>query len=224
IPYEVVEVNPLTKQELKWSSFKKVPVVKLGEEKMNESNSIIDAMAEKVEEWKRENQKKSSWFGGAKVSPASTEEEAKWRKWVDDRLMKIITANIYRSWGESWKTFDYITDHGNFNPATRQAARLFGTTLMWRVGKGMPKKYNIQGDLREALYEALDEWADAVGDRDFMGGREANLADLAVFGVMRSIVGTPTFHDMLANSKVLPWYQRMMELVGESSRTNPVVK
>jgi microsomal prostaglandin-E synthase 2 len=26
------------------------------------------------------------------------EEEAKWRKWVDERLVKVVTANIYRSW------------------------------------------------------------------------------------------------------------------------------
>jgi microsomal prostaglandin-E synthase 2 len=32
--------------------------------------------------------------------PGSSEEgeEVVWRKWVDDRLVKVITANIYRSW------------------------------------------------------------------------------------------------------------------------------
>jgi microsomal prostaglandin-E synthase 2 len=32
--------------------------------------------------------------------PGSAEEgeEAVWRKWVDERLVKVITANIYRSW------------------------------------------------------------------------------------------------------------------------------
>lgn len=35
----------------------------------------------------------SSGFGGV-----SAEEERLWRKWVDERFVKVLTANIYRSW------------------------------------------------------------------------------------------------------------------------------
>lgn len=85
----------------------------------------------------------------------------------------------------------------------------------------MPKKYNIEGDLREALYEASNEWIDAVGKRKFMGGKTPNLADLAVFGVLRAVIGTKTFTDVMENTKLLPWYTRMADIVGDSSRVNP---
>lgn len=221
IPYEAVEVNPLTKGELKWSQYKKVPVITLGDEQLNDSSFIITKLAEKIDEWKSEQQTKTSWFKKTDSQTSSNDDELKWRKWVDERFVRIITANIYRSWGESWTTFDYITEHGNFNIATRHAARVFGTTLMWGIGMRMPKKYNITGDLREALYAAANDWVDAVGEREFMGGNEPNLADLAVFGVIRSVVGTPAFNDLMHNSSILPWYKRMMDSVGSSSRTNP---
>ena len=28
----------------------------------------------------------------------SAGEEARWRRWVDERFVKVLTANIYRSW------------------------------------------------------------------------------------------------------------------------------
>ena len=42
-------------------------------------------------------------------------EEERWRRWVDDRLARVITINIYRSAKESFQTFEYITEYGNFN-------------------------------------------------------------------------------------------------------------
>ena len=33
-----------------------------------------------------------------KPAGVGLEEEVKWRKWVDDRFVKVLTANIYRSW------------------------------------------------------------------------------------------------------------------------------
>jgi microsomal prostaglandin-E synthase 2 len=36
------------------------------------------------------------------------DEERRWREWVDQRLVRVITVNIYRSGKESFQTFDYI--------------------------------------------------------------------------------------------------------------------
>ena len=68
----------------------------------------------------------------------------------------------------------------------------------------------------QALYLELNKFADAVGPHAFLGGSTPNLADLAVFGVLRCIAGTPTHSDMLANSRIKPWYERMEAAVGES--------
>jgi microsomal prostaglandin-E synthase 2 len=38
--------------------------------------------------------------GGGETSSGgqSAEEEAQWRRWVDERFVRLLTANIYRSW------------------------------------------------------------------------------------------------------------------------------
>lgn len=105
---------------------------------------------------------------------ASEEEERLWRRWVDERFVKVLTTNIYRNWDESWSTFRYLTDEKsgtNWGWGTRELARVSGGVIMWRVGQGMPKKYGIEGDVRLALYAEADTFVDAVGPhRPFLGG------------------------------------------------------
>lgn len=40
IPYEVVEVNPISKKEIKWSDYKKVPILKIDDEQMVDSSGF----------------------------------------------------------------------------------------------------------------------------------------------------------------------------------------
>ena len=37
-------------------------------------------------------------FSKAGSEGDALEDETRWRKWVDERLVKVVTANIYRSW------------------------------------------------------------------------------------------------------------------------------
>lgn len=217
IPYRCVEVNPLTKGELKWSNYKKVPVILMDNIQINDSSAIISRLAAELEV---QSQKKSRFARAAALlgNKESREEEEQWRRWVDERLVKIITVNIYRNAKEAFQTFDYITENGNFNVVTREAARIVGATLMWGIAGRLKRKYNVEGDERQALYDAAHEWVNALGDRTFMGGRDPNIADLAVFGVLRSVVGTDTFMDVMHATNIGGWYERMMAKVGNSSR------
>lgn len=147
------------------------------------------------------------------------DEETKWRRWVDQKYVRLVTVNIYRTVGEAWQTFNYITTRGNFGWAERQASRVAGTGMMWAIGGNMKKKYGIEGDARAALYASADEWVAALGGRQFMGGSAPNLADLSVFGVTRAVVGTDTFRDLMLHSEGLaPWYQRVAAAVGDGAR------
>jgi hypothetical protein len=40
------------------------------------------------------------------------------------------------------------------------------------------------------------------------------VADVTVFGAFRSLEGLDTFRDLMANSQVGPWYDRMRQAVG----------
>ncbi|KAK9816538.1 hypothetical protein WJX72_001704 [[Myrmecia] bisecta] len=233
IPYRTVEVSPLTKRELKWSEYKKVPVVVVDGDAVNDSSVIISRLAAELEAQQSKpaaeaQQPKRGWFGAstsqppAATSPSSSaagaEEEERWRRWVDDRFVRVITVNIYRNAKESFQTFDYITNNGNFNFLEREAARVIGATMMWGISGRLKKKYNIEGEAREEMYADANAWVDAVGERRFMGGDKPNLADLAVFGVIRSIACTDAFMDLMHKTRIGGWYERMMSAVGESSR------
>ena len=41
--------------------------------------------------------------------------EAKWRKWIDNHFVHLISPNVYRTWSEAVTAFDYFTSNGNFS-------------------------------------------------------------------------------------------------------------
>ncbi|KAL0438395.1 UNVERIFIED_CONTAM: Prostaglandin E synthase 2 [Sesamum latifolium] len=204
IPYKVVEVNPISKKEIKWSDYKKVPILMVDGEQMVDSSDIIDKLTRKIHP------------SGAIDSVAETEEK-KWRGWVDNHLVHVLSPNIYRSTSEALESFDYITSHGNFSFTERIAAKYAGAAAMYFVSRKLKKKYNIT-DERAALYEAAETWVDALKGRDFLGGTKPNLADLAVYGVLRPIRYLKSGRDMVENTRIGDWYSRMEAAVGLSSR------
>nr|CAD1843779.1 unnamed protein product [Ananas comosus var. bracteatus] len=145
------------------------------------------------------------------------EEEAKWRRWVDEHLVHLLSPNIYRTTSEALESFDYIAKHGNFSATERFTVKYAGAAAMYMVSKKLKKKYNIT-DERAALYEAAETWTKALDGKDFLGGSKPNLADLAVFGVLRPIRYLQAGRDMVENTHIGEWYQRMENAVGEPSR------
>ncbi|KAL8130686.1 hypothetical protein V2J09_019841 [Rumex salicifolius] len=205
IPYKVVEVNPISKKEIKWSDYKKVPIVTVDGDQLVNSSDIIEKL------YKQMNQDKSSEL------TKGSNEEREWLGWVDNHLVHVLSPNIYRSVGEALESFDYITSHGNFSFMEKITAKYAGATAMYFVSKKLKKKYNIT-DERGALYEAAETWVEALNGRDFLGGKKPNLADLAVFGVLRPIRHLRSGNDMVENTRIGDWYSRMENAVGESSK------
>ncbi|KAL1318410.1 hypothetical protein HN51_070724 [Arachis hypogaea] len=204
IPYKVVEVNPLSKKEIKWSEYKKVPILMVDGEQLNDSSAIIDMLGEKIM---------------SKKKAGEDDEETKWRRWVDNHLVHVLSPNIYRNTSEALESFDYITSNGNFSFTEKITVKYAGAAAMYFVSKNLKKKYNIT-DERAALYEAAETWVDALNGREFLGGSKPNLADLAVFGVLRPIRYLRSGKDMVEHTRIGDWYSRMESVVGESARVN----
>ncbi|KAM0865209.1 hypothetical protein ACQ4PT_043430 [Festuca glaucescens] len=201
IPYKVVEVNPLSKKEIKWSEYKKVPILTADGENLVDSSDIINKLQRKI-------------------SPdveSTSEEETKWRRWVDEHLVHVLSPNIYRTTSEALESFDYIANNGNFSFTERFAVKYAGAAAMYFVSKKLKKKYNIT-DERAALYDSANTWTEALNGRNFLGGAKPNLADLAVFGVLRPIRYLRSGKDMVEHTQIGEWYQRMEDAVGEPSR------
>jgi glutathione S-transferase len=57
---------------------------------------------------------------------------------------------------------------------------------------------------------------DSPADHPFHGGDSPSAADVTVFGVLRSIHDYDVFADMVANTTVAAWYNRMAAAVGPS--------
>jgi microsomal prostaglandin-E synthase 2 len=210
VPYEVVEVNPLTKKETKaFTDYRKVPVVRIDDEVVVDSSAIITRLRELVK----------APEGSLQLGDEALKEEEQWRQWVDKKLILLTVPNIYRTVPEALQAFDYCLTEGKFTPLERRMSKYAGAVIMYLVAKRSKKKYEID-DERQALYDALGCWVDAVGDkRLFLGGDEPNMADLSVFGVLRAMHGLDTYNDMLRETNIEPWFTRMTAKVGPSSRT-----
>ncbi|XP_072958608.1 uncharacterized protein [Typha angustifolia] len=201
IPYKVVEVNPLSKKEIKWSDYKKVPILVVDGEQMVDSSDIINKLSHRIKP----------------DDSVIDEEETKWCRWVDGHLVHVLSPNIYRTTSEALESFDYIAKHGNFSTTERFTVKYAGAAAMYMISKKLKKKYNIT-DERAALYGAAETWTKALDGKDFHGGSKPNLADLAVFGVLRPIRYLKAGRDMVENTQIVDWFHRMENAVGDSSK------
>lgn len=179
-------------------------------EQLNDSSHIMKTLDEKMS---RRGKRK-----------AAAQKEAEWSAWVDEKFVHVVTPNIYRTWGEAWKSFDYITQRGNFNAFERYAARVAGASSMYVISHSVLKKRHGIEDERAELYKCLEDWMqNAVGKAAFCGGDAPNLADISVFGVLRAVKTFETFADAMEHTSAGPWYKRMEGAVGVASRTDGIV-
>ncbi|XP_035513911.1 prostaglandin E synthase 2 [Morone saxatilis] len=240
LPYEIVEVNPVMRQEIKWSAYRKVPILMVdGEVQLNDSSVIISSLktflinkdksmseilrcypelksvndsGKKVTEYSNKYWLMLSEAETTAVYPEKgmQKEEMKWRQWADDWLVHLISPNVYRTAGEALASFDYIVREGKFSTFEGFFAKYVGAAAMFLISKRLKSRHNLQDDVRQDLYKAVDDWVAAIGKkRKFMGGDQPNLADLAVFGVLRVMEGLQAFDDMMENTKVKHWYRRV---------------
>ncbi|XP_074218423.1 prostaglandin E synthase 2 isoform X2 [Camelus bactrianus] len=144
-------------------------------------------------------------------------EEMKWRQWADDWLVHLISPNVYRTPAEALASFDYIVKEGNFGAVEGAMAKYMGAAAMYIISKRLKSRHHLRDDVREDLYEAANKWVAAVGkDRPFMGGQKPNLADLAVYGVLRVMEGLEAFDDMMRHTRIQPWYLRVEKAIAEA--------
>ncbi|NXW16044.1 PGES2 synthase, partial [Circaetus pectoralis] len=246
LPYEIVEVNPIMRKEIKFSSYRKVPILLANAGspvQLNDSSVIISAIKTYLISKRNSLEEIVSFYPPMKtVTEQGKEvfeygnkywlmldeketkriypvkevrvEEMKWRKWADDWLVHLISPNVYRTPREALASFDYIVREGKFGTVEGFFAKYMGAFAMFFISKRLKKRHHLQDNVREDLYEAVNEWVKAVGKhRLFMGGNQPNLADLAVYGVLRVMEGLEAFDDMMVHTKIQPWYQRMEEVI-----------
>lgn len=73
---------------------------------------------------------------------------------------------------------------GNFSFTEKYTVKYAGAAAMYFVSKNLKKKYNIT-DERASLYEAVEQWVNALDGREFLG-RFPHISTLIVCTYMTS--------------------------------------
>lgn len=228
LSYESVEVNPLTKAELKpWSGdYRKVPIALLDETQINGSNQIISALLDNSEV---ANSLKHKWQSNSDVVDSSTPSPStvmsmdkfrhdpsvsRWNEFADN-LASILYPNICRSLGDSFDAFGYVKEVKEFSTLQKVSVQMVGSVAMYFAASKIKKKLGIQNE-RQALQLALDEFEKEgldAGNKMFISGLSSpNMADIVIFGTLRSIEHLSSFKDTVnqRNSDTTKqWYKRM---------------
>eukprot|EP00933_Yihiella_yeosuensis_P019986 TRINITY_DN1610_c2_g2_i3.p1 TRINITY_DN1610_c2_g2~~TRINITY_DN1610_c2_g2_i3.p1 ORF type:complete len:376 (-),score=76.89 TRINITY_DN1610_c2_g2_i3:87-1154(-) len=224
IPYEIIEVHPLSKAETKRiaSDYKKVPIVEVESDdgrsfQMRDSKTIVNALlgrsnpgvAAKVPSPAATASTGKMWTAEDASVAGSVEEQ--WIRWTDKVLVQCIVLNVYRNMKESAETFQYLLTHSEFPWFAQRSAAFSGTVVMYAVAKMRKRKFEVP-DERVALYEACDAFASAVktGGKSFLGGDRPGAVDFNVYGILRSTEACQTERDLAADCPSLtPWYDVM---------------
>lgn len=200
VPYSTVDVNPLTKAEIKFSEgYKKVPIMKTADgSQVNDSPNIIDHVVD--------NLRATGVMSGEEAEVFCSDEARKWATWADKELAVYIYPNITRNYHESLEAFQYIQDVPHFSFLDKMANMYLGAVAMVFAQGKIKKKYGILNE-REEMFDKLGMWVAAVGSEPFLGGKKPNLADVCVFGCIRAIQHTGTHKEIMESTSIQPWYK-----------------
>ena len=229
LDYEKVEVNPLTKQELKpWSGdYKKVPIAIIGEEQVNGSEKIIEALLNTpyVQEYLE-----TRWNNDDDTTAKMTlqqfqhsENSLKWMRYAVDDLAGLLYPNICGTLSDSYDAFSYVKSVDSFTGGQKLSIQFLGSLAMYFAASKVKSKRNIT-DEKKALEEALDRFEHEGlddGKLTFCSGLSTpDLGDLAVFGVLYSVNGLKAHTDsiQLRGGAVKEWYDRIhLSVMGEKA-------
>lgn len=123
-------------------------------------------------------------------------------------MVHLISPNVYRDTSEALETFEWFSETGewseHFPKWERDMMVYVGAYAMWAISKRLKKRHNLSDDVRSHLYDACDKWAHEIKMKKskFMGGKQPNLSDLSVFGVLSSMEGCQAFKDCLENTNI----------------------
>ncbi|KAL3771670.1 hypothetical protein ACHAWO_001731 [Cyclotella atomus] len=226
LDYEAVEVNPLTKAELKpWSDYKKVPIAIINNQQINGSKDILNSIFNSpyvqeglAKQWSNNNNNTTKEVMTIQQFKES-DTSKKWYRFASDDLGAVLYPNICGTIGDSFHAFDYVKNVDSFSPLQKLSIQYVGSLAMYFAASKVKSKRNIT-DEKAALQSALDKFEEEGlqnGALPFSSGNPTtpDLGDLAVFGVLYAIRDMNAHKDAVQNrgGVVKDWYERMEKIV-----------
>ncbi len=208
VDYKTVEVHPLNKKEISFSSsYKKVPIYVDSEgRQVNDSTPIMRHIDRE--------------FKGPSFVPSDSSKQAEDKKFLEwsDRYVKVLPPLIYQNFGDALKAFDYITNVGSFSWFQKRTIKYSGAAVMTMVAKKSAKRQEIENPTEHFLNK-LEEFEKMLGESPFLGGDKPMTADLSIFGVTMSLLNLPAF-DLISEKKSFhSWMERVSERTGLSMQS-----
>ncbi|KAE9532721.1 hypothetical protein AGLY_009802 [Aphis glycines] len=144
VPYDIIEVDPMLKQQISWSDYKKVPILLVksnnGYQPLTDSTMIVSALATYLKDktfniedianfypsmayvdvdGKRKTDIMNKYFimnedESDKSKRLNSENERKWRKWSDETLVHSLSPNAYRTLSEAIDSFKWFSIVGEW--------------------------------------------------------------------------------------------------------------
>jgi glutaredoxin len=143
VDYQVTEVNPLTKAEIKpWKTdYTKVPIATLSSDEDGDvvvplfgSDVIVQGLLKSPiiqtrlqERWLGSNGSSSSSMTLSDFSTAPT--VATWTNFAVNELAVLLYPNMCRTWGDSYRAFEYVHATATFGPLQRVMIQILGSLV-----------------------------------------------------------------------------------------------
>lgn len=140
-PYQITEVNPLTKAELKFSKdgYKKVPIATIASEQINGSEEINEALLKLpavLNSLPNKEEMPMDIFQGS-------DNAKQWTNFARDELAPILYPNICRSLAESYQSFGYVNDVKEFTGMQKALIKSIGSLAMYFAASKIKCKWFV---------------------------------------------------------------------------------
>lgn len=139
LPYSIIEVNPLTKNEIKpfKDQHKQVPIAQIDKSPVFGSDKIIKTLLKnKI---------------GQHELQHEDESEDLWVDFAVKKLAVLLYPNMCRSWADSYRAFEYVNQTPTFNRMQRFMIQNIGSLVR---EKSLPTFPNV---FHQAMYYAASK-------------------------------------------------------------------
>ena len=207
VAYTPVEVSPRDKKELPEvpeGASKKVPILKVGDEVIQDSTLILNYIKENFE----------SGHGYRLADETECQKSDEIEDWVDEEIIKALPTVIYGTWKEAAQAASVVARESNFGPMQGLGVRIGGSIVMHMISKRLLKKAG-RTDGHLWVRECLDQFETWLGEKDYVVSKELSMADIAMHGALSCVRDFPVFKQVEKREKVNSWFHRVQAIRDE---------
>mmetsp|Transcript_11124 Transcript_11124/g.21322 ORF Transcript_11124/g.21322 Transcript_11124/m.21322 type:complete len:325 (-) Transcript_11124:296-1270(-) len=210
--HTIINVNPITKYEIKWSeSYKKVPIACVGSETLHGSDNIILNIYDK---WAPHTNK---------IAKGVTREDYDmWNKRVDEEVARPLFRATSSTWSDALNYTAYVRKMSAYPGYIRFLHHMVGTFFTMVGSRKVAKRYGIVDPASELLL-AVKSYLDHFGVKPqqqqqqvFCGGSTPSFADVLLYGTIRSVQDFKAVDQLLDadDERIKSWYSAMQAAAG----------